>query len=239
MLLDHDRPPKPIAESLALALRVGARQSWILTGIILAITSLVTLVTVFRPEARPDLLAMLFPVWMVGMLSMPALVHVNSVRSLDRLWLTGAFKTRRTFARAVVAANTKHVGRMNIAAMCLLLVFMLFDDRIAAAGMAIVFLIFGASMALLAVTVWATQDYPRRLPIAVTVAAMTVVALLASYAVVVNDLLFDDAMTELATAAAITIVAKFIGVRWAGNTLSRAPFAIGASTARPRLLSGQ
>jgi len=221
VLFDRDKPPKPVAESLARAMRVGAGKSWAIAGIILAVTVLISLIAFFRPETRPSLLAMLFPAWMAGLLTMPPLVHLNSMRSLDRLWLTGAFKTRRAFAQAVVRANLKHVRAMYVTAMLVLIGLMFAEPGLGLDGLSLIFLLFGASVAFLGLTVWTTQAAARRLPIAITVALITVVALLASYAVVVNDLLFEDPTTQLATFAGISVATHFLGVRWTIHLLSR------------------
>lgn len=221
VLFDLDKPPKPVAESLARAMRVGAGKSWALAGIILAVTTLISLVTFYRPETRPSLLAMLFPAWMAGFLTMPPLVHLNSMRSLDRLWLTGAFKTRRSFAQAIVAANIKHVRRMNTTALLLLIGVIFVEEDVGYDGMSLVFLLFGASVGLLALTVWTTQAYAKRLRIAVAIAIATIAALLGSYTVLVNDLLFDEPMTQFIVCAGISVAAQFLGVRWAGHLLSK------------------
>lgn len=230
VLSNRDKPPKPIAESLARAMRVGAGKSWALAGIILAITVLISLIAFFQPETRPSLLAMLFPAWMAGLLTMPPLVHLNSMRSLDRLWLTGAFKTRRAFAQAVVRANLKHVRAMYITAMLVLIGVMFAEPGLGLDGLSLIFLLFGASVAFLGVTVWTTQATARRLPIAITVALAVVVALLASYAAVVNDLLFEDQTTQLATFAAISAAVHFLSVRWAGRMLGRCPLSLSAGS---------
>ena len=100
----------------------------------------------------------------------------------------------------------------------------------------LIFLLFGASVAFLGLTVWTTQATTRRMPIAITVALATVVSLLATYAMVVNDLLFEDPTTQLATFAAISVAAQFLGVRWTGQMLSeQAPSAV--SVARLRVMS--
>lgn len=232
-LLDLDKPPKPVAESLARAMRVGAGKSWALAGIVLAVTTLISLVAFFRPETRPSLLAMLFPAWMAGILTMPPLVHLNSMRSLDRLWLTGAFKTRRSFAQAVINANLRHVQRMNTTALFLLIGVIFIEEDVGYDGMSLVFLLFGASVALLGLTVWTTQAYARRLGIAVAIGIATLAALLASYTVLVNDLLFDEPMTQLIVCAGVSVAAQFLGVRWAGHLLSQhAPAAVSVRTMR-------
>ncbi len=236
VLFNLDKPPKPVAESLARAMRVGAGKSWAIAGIILAVTVLISLIAFFQPETRPSLLAMLFPAWMAGLLTMPPLVHLNSIRSLDRLWLTGAFKTRRAFAQAVVRANLKHVRTMYITAMLVLIGVMFAEPGLGLDGLSLIFLLFGASVALLGLTVWTTQATARRLPIAITVGLATVVALLASYAMVVNDLLFEDPTTQLATFAGISVATQFLGVQWTGRMLSQqAPSAV--SVARLRFMS--
>lgn len=236
VLFDLDKPPKPVAESLARAMRVGAGKSWALAGIILAVTTLISLVTFFRPETRPSLLAMLFPAWMAGILTMPPLVHLNSMRSLDRLWLTGAFKTRRSFAQAVVTANIKHVRRMNTTALLLLIGVIFVEEDVGYDGMSLVFLLFGASVALLALTVWTTQAYAERLRIAVAIAIATVAALLGSYTAFVNDLLFDEPITQFIVCAGFSVAAQFLGVRSAGHMLSQQTIGV-VSPPRVRLWS--
>ena len=236
VVFNLDKPPKPVAESLARAMRVGAGKSWAIAGIVLAVSVLISLIAFFRPETRPSLLAMLFPAWMAGLLTMPPLVHLNSMRSLDRLWLTGAFKTRRAFAQAVVKANLKHVRLMYTIAIFVLIGVMFAEPGLGFDGLSLIFLLFGASVAFPGLTVWTTQATTRRMPIAITVALATVVSLLATYAMVVNDLLFEDPTTQLATFAAISVAAQFLGVRWTGQMLSeQAPSAV--SVARLRVMS--
>ena len=66
--------------------------------------------------------------------------------------------------------------------------------------------------------------------------ALASLAKLATYAMVVNDLLFEDPTTQLATFAAISVAAQFLGVRWTGQMLSeQAPSAV--SVARLRVMS--
>jgi hypothetical protein len=88
---------------------------------------------------------------------------------------------------------------------------------------------------LLALTVWTTQSHTRRLPIAIFVAAIIVLAMLASYAVLVNDLLFDDPIVQMTVCVGISLAAQVVGVRWAGYMLSQQSFSVGASARQPAL----